>query len=74
MPVLPRERGCGRILPTTDGWLACPICRRNKRLKRILPDEEAERVALFCKDCKQYVFVRISKGQCFESRCQQHAV
>ena len=62
---------CGRLLPTEDGWLTCPICRRNKRLKRIFPDEEAERIGLFCKDCKRTLFVRIHQGQCFESRCQQ---
>jgi len=61
----------GRMLQTDDGWLACPLCRRNKRLKRIFPEENAERVALFCRDCKRYVYVRIYKGQCFESRCQQ---
>ena len=47
------------------------MCRRNKRLKRIFPDEEAERIGLFCKDCKRTLFVRIHQGQCFESRCQQ---
>ncbi len=62
---------CGRLLPTEDGWLTCPMCRRNKRLKRIFPDEEAERIGLFCKDCKRTLFVRIHQGQCFESRCQQ---
>lgn len=62
---------CGKLLPTEDGWLTCPMCRRNKRLKRIFPDEEAERIGLFCKDCKRTLFVRIHQGQCFESRCQQ---
>lgn len=73
MDILPSSCACDKILPTRDGWLACPICRRNKQLKRIFPDEEAERVALFCKDCKQYVFVKIHKGQCVDRRCQQHA-
>ncbi len=61
----------GKILPTEDGWLTCPICRRNKRLKRILPGEEAEHIGLYCKDCKRYVYVKIHQGQCFDSRCQQ---
>lgn len=60
----------GRLIQTKDGWLTCPMCRRNKRLKRIFPDEEAERVGLFCRDCKRTVYVGIHKGQCFESRCQ----
>ena len=49
------------------------MCRRNRRLKRIYPDEEAERVGLYCRDCKRYVYVKIHQGQCFESRCQHHA-
>ena len=62
-----------KIPVTEDGWITCPICRRNKRLKRIFPDESAEHVALYCKDCKRYVHLKIHKGQCFESRCQHHA-
>ena len=69
--LLTDQSNCDKLLPTDEGWLACPLCRRNKRLKRILPGEEAERVGLYCKDCKRYVYVRIHKGQCFESRCQQ---
>lgn len=61
----------GKILPTEGGWLTCPLCRRNKRLKRIFPNEEAEHVGLYCRDCKRYIYVRIHQGQCFESRCQQ---
>ena len=60
-----------KLLSTDGGWLTCPLCRRNRRLKRILPDDEAEHVGLFCKDCKRYVYVKIHQGQCFESRCQQ---
>jgi hypothetical protein len=54
-----------KLLPTEGGWLTCPFCRRNRRLKRIFPNEEAARVGLYCRDCKRYVYVRISKGQCF---------
>lgn len=67
------EPGYVRIPVTADGWISCPICQRNRRLKRIFPDESADHVALYCKDCKRYVHVRISEGQCFESRCQHHA-
>lgn len=61
---------CGKLLPVKDGYLWCPRCRRNKRLKRITPDEEAERVRLFCRDCKAEICVTIHKGQCYESRSQ----
>lgn len=59
-----------KMLSVEDGWLTCPICRRNRRLKRIDPSEEAERVKLYCRDCKSEFFVTIHRGQCFESRGQ----
>ncbi len=70
---MPNRPLYGRILPMKDGWLVCPICRRNKRLKRIREDEEADRISLLCRDCKNEVYVSIHHGQCFESRSQQDA-
>lgn len=61
----------GRMLPVRDGWVACPRCRRNKHLKRVSPDEDAERVGVFCRDCKNEIFLTIKQGQCYESRSQQ---
>lgn len=61
------------ILPTRDGWISCPACRRNRRLHRVDPNEEAERIGLFCRDCKRTIWVKIHKGQCFESRSQHSA-
>jgi len=60
----------GKMIPVQDGWITCPNCRRNKRLKRISPDESAERVGVFCRDCKTEVFLTIHQGQCYESRSQ----
>ncbi|MBQ9685044.1 MAG: hypothetical protein IJV41_00660 [Oscillospiraceae bacterium] len=60
----------GRILTVEDGWLTCPNCRRNKRLKRIEPTEDAERVGVFCRDCKNEIYITIKQGQCYESRSQ----
>ena len=59
----------GKMLTVKDGWVQCPRCR-NRRLKRVSPDEEALRVGLFCRDCKATVFVTITRGQCFESQSQ----
>lgn len=60
----------GKLLTVKDGYLVCPRCRRNRRLKRISPDEDAECVRLYCRDCKTEICVTIKQGQCFESRSQ----
>lgn len=65
--------GYGKIISSPNGWVTCPFCRRNKQLKKIFPDESADRVAIYCKDCKRYVYMTIKNGQCFDSRCQQDA-
>ena len=53
-----------------DGYLACPTCKRNKRLLKIEPDTEAHKLTVFCRDCKTEHKIDIAKGQCFESRSQ----
>lgn len=58
----------GKILTVQDGWLVCPICNRNRRVKRITQDERAENLLLFCRDCKNEFRVDIAEGECFESR------
>ena len=60
----------GIMLTVRDGWVACPTCRRNKRMMRIKPDTQARRVVAFCRDCKTEHIVDIDRGQCFESRSQ----
>ena len=57
-----------RKLDTEDGWLICPICRRNRRLLRIHADTEARNLQLYCKTCKSEILVNIEKGQCFKSQ------
>lgn len=60
----------GKLLTVKDGYLVCPICRRNKRVMRINPDTVATRVVAYCRDCKTESIVDIDLGQCFESRSQ----
>lgn len=60
----------GKMLTVKDGWLACPTCRRNKRLMKINSDTVASRAVAYCRDCKTEHIVDIDRGQCFESRSQ----
>ena len=53
-----------------DGWVACPVCLRNKHLLRIGPDTEATALPVYCRDCRTETMVDIEQGQCFESRCR----
>lgn len=58
----------GKMLTVKDGFLVCPHCRRNRRLIQVRPDTRAERLVVFCRDCKHEIVVNIEQGQCFESR------
>lgn len=55
-------------LTVKDGWLQCPVCRRNRRLMRVRPDTEGLRIPVYCRDCKTEITIDIREGQCFESR------
>lgn len=55
-------------LTVKDGWIACPVCRRNKRLLRIEADTEAHGLPVYCRDCKAEVILDIARGQSVERR------
>lgn len=57
-----------KMLTVKDGYLICPVCRRNKRVMKISPDTVAVNVIAYCRDCKTELQINIDKGQCYESR------
>ena len=57
-------------LAVKNGWIACPCCRRNKRLMRVLPETQARSLEVFCRDCKSTIILDIDKGQRVELRSQ----
>ena len=70
MKLLHYQRDRGTLLTVRDGWLICPTCRRNKRLMRISLETTAQRVIVYCRDCKTEHVIDIERGQCYESRSQ----
>lgn len=60
-----RDRSTVQVV---GGWAQCPVCRRNRRLARVLPETEGKNIAWFCKDCKQEIIVDIERGQSVERR------
>lgn len=59
------ERG---KLTVKDGWVTCPICKRNHRLLRVKPDTVAKALPVFCRDCKTELILNIDRGQSVERR------
>lgn len=53
----------------TNGWVTCPICRRNKRLLRVYEQTRARALPVFCRDCKHEIILDI-EGQSVERRSQ----
>lgn len=55
-------------LSVKDGWITCPVCRRNRRLIRITDETEAHGLPVFCRDCKTEIILDIERGQSVERR------
>ena len=62
-----KSQDCGK-LTVKDGWVACPVCRRNRRLIRITPETEATDLPVFCRNCKNEIILNIERGQSVERR------
>lgn len=58
---------CGKLV-VKDGWVTCPVCKRNHRLIRVEPETEARNLPIFCRDCKSTVILNIDRGQSVERR------
>ena len=66
--LLQRDIGCG-IIHVKDGWVQCPICKRNKRLLRVSPQTKATALPVYCYDCKTEIILDI-EGLSVERRSQ----
>lgn len=53
----------GDKLIVKDGWLTCPVCKRNHRLLFIRPNCEAHDLQVYCRTCGSEIILDIEKGQ-----------
>ena len=65
--MLQSKRNDGKLV-TKDGWITCPICRRNHRLLRITDSTVAHDLPVYCRDCKKEIVLNIDRGQSVERR------
>lgn len=42
-----------------DGWVQCPVCKRNRRLLRVEADTRAEKLRVYCRSCKTEIALDI---------------
>lgn len=63
--MLQKSRKCGK-LTVTDGWITCPICKRNHRLLRVEPETEARDLPVYCRTCRSEIVLNIDRGQSVE--------
>lgn len=63
------QRNCGKLI-VKDGWVTCPVCRRNIHLVKIRPDTEARNLQIYCRVCRSEIVLNIEKGQCVKRQCQ----
>ncbi len=64
-------RGVRGKVNVKNGWVTCPVCKRNHRLLRVNKDTEAKGLPVYCRDCKTEVILNIGRGQSIECRSPQ---
>lgn len=50
-------------LTVRDGWVTCPVCKRNHRLIRVEPETEARGLPVYCRTCRSEIVLNIDRGQ-----------
>lgn len=60
----------GAKLSTKDGWLTCPVCRRNHRLLRITDATSARGLPVYCRTCRSEIILDIDIGQSVKRQSQ----
>ena len=60
----------GAKLSTKDGWLTCPVCKRNHRLLRITDATRARGLPVYCRTCRSEVILDIDEGQSVKRQSQ----
>ena len=60
----------GDKISTKDGWLTCPICKRNHRLLRITDATRARGLPVYCRTCHSEVILNIDEGQSVKRQSQ----
>lgn len=53
-----------------DGWVICPVCRRNHRLLRVDPETAAQNLPVYCRTCRTELILNIEKGQSVKRQSQ----
>lgn len=53
---------CGKLV-IRDGWVTCPVCKRNHRLIRVEPETEAKGLPVYCRTCRSEIVLNIDRGQ-----------
>lgn len=69
MIVLQKTEKRDRLITIRGGYVRCPFCRRNRKVKRIGEHEFGHDIVCFCRTCKTEFEVDVDEdGQCYLSR------
>jgi len=52
----------GKLVPTKDGWIACPHCGKG-RLLRVGHDTAARNLPVYCRKCGREIIVNIDEPE-----------